>query len=182
MVRASTEEAFRAFIENFGRWWPPTYTIGRSPMKNAVIEPCEGGPWYEIGEDGAESQWGKVLAFEPPSRLLLAWRIGADWQYRKDLLTEIEVQFIAAGRGKTRVELEHRLLENMGDAAEGVRETFESEHGGAGIPLPDMRGVSPLAVAVWAIGAIARLTFLSGAVVAFAKASAMRPAESAPTA
>lgn len=132
-VRASTEEAFRAFTENFGRWWPPTYTIGRSQMKDAVIEPCEGGRWYEIGEDGVECQWGEVLAFEPASRLILAWRIGADWQYHKDLLTGAEIQFIPAGRGETRVELEHRLLENLGAAAEGVRETFESEHGWAGI-------------------------------------------------
>jgi uncharacterized protein YndB with AHSA1/START domain len=132
-VRASAEEAFRVFTENFGRWWPASYTIGKSPMKNAVIEPRAGGRWYEVGEDGSQCQWGDVLAFEPSSRLLLAWRIGADWQYRPELLTEVEVRFVPVGEGETRVELEHRRLENMGDGTEQTRETFESEHGWSGI-------------------------------------------------
>lgn len=132
-VHASPEQAFQNFTENFGRWWPTAYTIGKSPMKNAVIEPRNGGRWYEIGEDGSECQWGEVLAIEPPSRLLLAWRIGPDWRYRENLLTEVEVRFVPIGDRETRVELEHRLLENMGDGAEGIREIFESDRGWAGL-------------------------------------------------
>jgi uncharacterized protein YndB with AHSA1/START domain len=132
-VDASIDRAFEVFTNGFGRWWPNSYTIGKSPMKNAVIEPANGGRWYEIGEDGSECEWGEVLAWEPPSRLLLAWRIGADWQYRKELLTEVEVRFVSIGENTTRVELEHRLLENMGDDAEGIRQTFDSEHGWSGI-------------------------------------------------
>ena len=82
-----------------------------------------------MDEDGSECQWGDVLAWEPPSRILLAWRIGVDWRFNPDLLTEVEVRCISVCAGTTRVELEHRLLENMGAAAEAARSTFESEGG-----------------------------------------------------
>jgi uncharacterized protein YndB with AHSA1/START domain len=64
---------------------------------------------------------------------VLAWRIGADWQFDSLLLTEVEVKFVPTENGGTRIELEHRLLENMGEKAESIRDRFESEHGWAGI-------------------------------------------------
>ncbi|RWN54597.1 MULTISPECIES: SRPBCC domain-containing protein [Mesorhizobium] len=85
------------------------------------------------GEDGTECDWGEVLAWEPPNRIVLAWRIRADWQYDPSLLTEVEVKFSEAGENATRVELEHRQLENMGAAGEAVREIFESDRGWCGI-------------------------------------------------
>jgi uncharacterized protein YndB with AHSA1/START domain len=132
-VSASPERAFEVFTSDISRWWPPSHKIGAAPFKSAVIEPRAGGRWFEVGEDGSECQWGDVLAWEPPSRILLAWRIRADWQFDPALLTEVEVKFIPAGDGGTRVELEHRLLENMGEGAERARSTFESEHGWRGI-------------------------------------------------
>ena len=118
-VDAPVEKAFEVFTEGFGRWWPVSYSIGKSALKSAVIEPRAGGRWYEIGEDGSQCDWGEVLAWEPPARLLLAWRIGADWQYDPALLTEIEIRFISLGENSTRVELEHRLLENYGRSRRG---------------------------------------------------------------
>jgi uncharacterized protein YndB with AHSA1/START domain len=132
-VEAAIERAFEVFTSQFGLWWPASHKIGASPMKTAVIEPRVGGRWYEIGEDGAECQWGDVLAWEPPHRVLLAWRIGADWRFDAGLLTEVEVKFVALEAGRTRVELEHRLLENMGDAAAAARATFDSDQGWRGI-------------------------------------------------
>ena len=132
-LAASPERAFKVFTSDIGRWWPPSHKIGAAAFKSAVIEPRSGGRWFEVGEDGSECQWGDVLAWEPPSRLVLAWRIRADWQFDPALLTEVEVKFIPTGDGGTRVELEHRLLENMGEAAEGARSTFDSEHGWPGI-------------------------------------------------
>lgn len=129
-VDAPVEKAFAVFTEGFGRWWPGSYSIGKSALKTAIMEPRAGGRWYEIGEDGAECNWGEVLEWEPPSRLLLAWRIRGDWQYDSALLTEVEIKFIPLGENSTRVELEHRRLENMGEAAEATRETFESGWGG----------------------------------------------------
>lgn len=132
-VEATRENAFKVFTEHFGEWWPASHSIGSSPLTTAIIEPRVGGRWYEVGEDGGETMWGDVLAWEPPSRIVLAWRIRADWRCDPNLLTEVEVKFVAEGNGRTRIELEHRLLENMGDAAEGARATFESEHGWPGI-------------------------------------------------
>ena len=126
-------KAFEIFTAGFGRWWPSSYKIGASPMKTASIEPRAGGRWYETGDDGVECEWGEVLAWEPPSRLVLAWRIGADWRFDPDLLTEVEVKFIPVGNGATRVELEHRRLENMGESADAARTTFESEQGWSAI-------------------------------------------------
>lgn len=132
-VDVPVTKAFEVFTDSFGRWWPASYSIGKSALKSAVIEPRAGGRWYEIGQDGAQCDWGEVLAWEPPSRVLLAWRIGADWRFDPTLLTEVEVRFIKLSEKVTRVELEHRLLENLGDAAEATRQTFESEHGWGGI-------------------------------------------------
>jgi uncharacterized protein YndB with AHSA1/START domain len=132
-VSASPERAFEVFTSHISRWWPPSHKIGAAAFKSAVIEPRVGGRWFEVGDDGSECQWGDVLAWEPPSRLLLAWRIRTDWQFDPALLTEVEVTFVPTGDGGTRVELEHRLLENMGEGAEGARSTFESEQGWPGI-------------------------------------------------
>ncbi|MCO6416135.1 SRPBCC family protein [Siccirubricoccus sp. KC 17139] len=132
-VEAPRERAFEVFTASFGRWWPRSHKIGSAPMQSAAIEPRVGGRWYEIGDDGSECQWGDVLVWEPPARIVLAWRIGADWRFNPNLLTEVEVRFIPAGDGKTRVELEHRKLENMGTAMEAARAAFESERGWNGI-------------------------------------------------
>ena len=131
-VAASPETAFRVFTTGFDSWWPRSHSIGDSPLKTAVIEPAIGGRWYGLLENGTEAPWGDVLAWEPPRRVLLAWRIGADWVYDPRLLTEVEVTFTPDGAA-TRVELEHRLLENMGAAGEGARAMFDSEGGWGGL-------------------------------------------------
>lgn len=132
-VNAPPEQAFDVFTSRFGHWWPSSHSIGKSPLRTAIIEPRVGGRWFEIGEDGAECPWGDVLAWEPPNRILLAWRIRADWQYDPSLLTEVEIRFVALPNDATRVELEHRRLENMGADSEAVRALFDSERGWGGI-------------------------------------------------
>lgn len=98
-------------------------------MKEAIIEPYAGGRWYERGEDGAECDWGKVLAWEPPSRLVLAWQINSKFIFDKTLLTTVEVRFIAEGASVTRVELEHRDLDQLGDEGEALRNIVDSPRG-----------------------------------------------------
>lgn len=115
-VQASQAHAFAVFTQGIGRWWPASHSIGASPIKSVVLEPHVGGRWYEVSEDGSECLWGDVLAWEPPGLVLLAWRIGLNWQYDPSLLTEVELRFVPLGERQTRVELEHRLLENMGSA------------------------------------------------------------------
>ncbi|MER9474777.1 SRPBCC family protein [Mesorhizobium sp. M0520] len=132
-VEVPLDKAFDVFTTGFGHWWPASHSIGKSALTTAVIEPKAGGRWYEIGEDGSQCDWGEVLAWDPPSRLTLAWRIGAGWRYDPALLTEVEIRFVALGENATRVELEHRLRENMGETAEAMREAFESEGGWSGL-------------------------------------------------
>ena len=131
-VQAAPERAFQVFTAGMGRWWLRSHTINASPITDVVIEPHVGGRWYERGEDGSQCQWGKVLAWEPPRRVMLAWQIGGNWKYDSALVTEVEVNFIPEGAG-TRVELEHRHLERMGDAAEGARAAFDSPGGWSGL-------------------------------------------------
>ncbi len=131
-VNATPERAFAVFTANMGRWWLRTHTINAAPMADVVIEPRVGGRWYERGEDGSQCEWGKVLAWEPPHRVLLAWQINGEWKYDAALVTEVEVNFIPDGSG-TRVELEHRHLERMGAAAEAARQAVDSPGGWSGL-------------------------------------------------
>jgi len=128
-VNVAPEKAFEVFTSGFARWWPSSNKIGASAYKSSVMEPRAGGRWYEIGEDGSECDWGEVLEWEPPHRLVLAWRIGADWRFHPQLLTEVEVRFAPLADGATRVDLEHRKLENMGPQAEAVRGMLDSDGG-----------------------------------------------------
>jgi uncharacterized protein YndB with AHSA1/START domain len=124
-VRASSERAFEAFTANMGQWWPKDHTIGAAPFEAVVMEPRVGGRWYERAADGAETNWGKVLAWEPPRRFLLAWQISADWAYDPQLITEVEVTFEAKGDGTTAVTLEHRRLELFGERAQSMTDQFD---------------------------------------------------------
>ncbi|HYY79591.1 MAG TPA: SRPBCC family protein [Actinomycetes bacterium] len=114
-VGVPVERAFRVFTDSFNSWWPPEYHIGGADIAEAVLEPRPGGRWYERGVDGSECDWGRVLAWEPPHRLVVTWQINGEWQYDPDPehASEIEVRFTADGPGQTVVELEHRLLERL---------------------------------------------------------------------
>src|SRR2546427_8044055 len=109
------ERAFRVFTTSFDTWWPREYHIGQTDMAEAILEPREGGRWYERGVDGSECDWGRVLAWEPPHRLVVTWQINGQWQYDPDPghASEVEVRFTADGPGQTTVELEHRLLHRL---------------------------------------------------------------------
>lgn len=126
-VHAPREIAWRVFTEKMGTWWPlANYKIGKAKAVDAVIEPRIGGRWYERGEDGTICQWGSVLAWEPPSRLMLSWDINADWQYDPALKTELEVRFSPEGENATRVELEHRRLDRYGARRDEMRNIFDT--------------------------------------------------------
>ena len=117
-VNAPPARAFDIFA-TFA-WWPKSYSIlpSRSPQQAAVLEQQVGGRWFERGEDGSECDWGKVLAWEPPSRLLLGWQITSEWKFDPAFVTEVELTFAPAEGGGTLVTLEHRNLERFGtDAA-----------------------------------------------------------------
>lgn len=127
-VQAPPAVAWRVFTEKMGTWWPlDSYKIGRARAVDAVIEPRVGGRWYELGDDGSTCDWGRVLLWEPHSRLVLSWDINADFQYDPDLKTELELRFIPDGQSGTRVELEHRHLDRYGTRRDEMRRIYDTE-------------------------------------------------------
>lgn len=138
-VQSTPERAFDVFTRQMGAWWPlGSHHIGKAEAKAAVIEPFVGGRWFEQGIDGSECDWGHVLAWDPPARLVLSWEISADWKQDASVKTEVEVRFTAE-RGGTRVDLEHRLLRNYGARAEEMRGMLDSKGGWTGL-LEAFRG------------------------------------------
>lgn len=131
-VPAPPARAFDVFTAGMARWWPKTHSIGREPLADVTMEPRTDGRWFETGEGGATCDWGRVLAWEPPHRLVLAWQITADWTYDPNLMTEVEVTFTADGDG-TVVRLEHRGLEAYGARAADLAATLGSPGGWPGL-------------------------------------------------
>lgn len=116
-VKASQAHAFDVFTSGLDRWWPRDHGIGRKPMKSMVMETRLGGRWYELAEDGSRVDVGKITVWEPPARFVMSWDINSQWQPDTTIGSEVEVRFIAEGADATRVELEHRKFEQMGDEA-----------------------------------------------------------------
>lgn len=73
-VNLPVSHAFDFFTGFMNRWWPNEYYIGQADMVDTVLEPRVGGRWYERGADGSECDWGRVLVWEPPHRLVLTGR------------------------------------------------------------------------------------------------------------
>jgi uncharacterized protein YndB with AHSA1/START domain len=130
IVNASVHDAFEVFTEEIDSWWPRTHHIGTSPMVRAIVEPRAGGRCYTEQSDGSECDWGRVLAWEPPSRLVLAWQITHQWGYEPDVAkaSEVEVRFIPHGDA-TRVELEHRHFARHGDGGASMRASVDAPNG-----------------------------------------------------
>jgi len=131
-VGVPVDRAFAVFATRMGEWWHKEHSIAQGTTQvDVVIEPRAGGRWYEKGADGSEHPWGRVIAYEPPRRLLLAWQLTREFVYDPDFETTVEVRFEETADG-TRVHFEHRDLERMG--AEAV-ETLEGMDGGWGMLL-----------------------------------------------
>jgi uncharacterized protein YndB with AHSA1/START domain len=128
-VKASVERAFQVFTEGWDTWWPKSHNIGKSPLKKSIIEGFVGGRCYGELEDGSDCPWGEIVAWEPPHRLVMAWKISPQWQYEPDVAksSEVEVRFTPEPDGSTRVDLEHRHFERMGEGWENIRQQVDSD-------------------------------------------------------
>jgi uncharacterized protein YndB with AHSA1/START domain len=122
-VEAPIERAFRVFTEDFGSFKPPEHNMLGVEIAETVFEPRVGGHLYDRGVDGSECRWARILAYEPPTRVVFTWDISPQWQVEADAdkTSEVEVRFTAESPERTRVELEHRNLERHGDGWEGIR-------------------------------------------------------------
>jgi uncharacterized protein YndB with AHSA1/START domain len=128
-VNAPQARAFEVFTARFDAWWPKGHHIGQAEMKEAVIEPRQGGRWYEKGVDGSECDWGTVLAWDPPKRVVLSWHINSKFAIDQSVASEVEVRFTEAD-GVTLVELEHRIEAQDGEA---MRAAVDSPGGWSGL-------------------------------------------------
>ena len=128
-VDVPVDRAFQVFTDQMDDWWIREHHIGSAELGKVVLEPRAGGRWYEIGVDGSECDWGRVLDWEPPDRVVMGWQISAQWQYDPEFLTRVEVRFVAVGPDRTRVELEHSDLDRFGDSADQMRSDLGSEGG-----------------------------------------------------
>ena len=129
VVDAPAQRAFRVFTEKMETWWPASHHVGKTEFKSIVLDRRANGRWAEVGADGSQCDWGHVLVWDPPKRLVLAWQLTADWQFDPNFVTEVEINFVPAGDGRTRVALEHRNLERFGAKEEAVRNSVGSDGG-----------------------------------------------------
>lgn len=134
-VNAPIDKAFRVFTEGFNTWWPREYHIGSADPAEAVIEGRVGGRWYERGVDGSECDWGRVLVYDPPQYIVMSWHINGEWQYDPDesRASTVEVRFTDVGDGRTRVDFEHRDIDNHGEGAAGIHKSVTGDGGWSSI-------------------------------------------------
>jgi uncharacterized protein YndB with AHSA1/START domain len=133
-VDAPLERAFSVFTEGLDAWWPREHHLRDVDIRTAVLEPRLGGRWYEKSVDDGECDWGQVLAWEPPHRLVLSWQISPEWKPEPEPAksSEIEVRFTAEGPARTRVDLEHRAFERHGPGGDSMREAVGGPGGWSG--------------------------------------------------
>ena len=131
VVDVGIDRAFAVFTDGIDSWWPREHTIGAAPLAEMVLEPRVGGRAYGRDIDGGECDWGRVLAYEPPHRVVISWDINLLWSQEADpaRASEFEVRFHAESPTRTRVELAHRHLERHGDGWEQMRDAVGSPDG-----------------------------------------------------
>ena len=130
-VKTSVERAFTVFTAGFDSWWPRSHKLFEEGLEAALIEGRAGGRCYQRAADGRECDWGMVLVWEPPQRLVIAWQLDGQWQYDPDMshASEVEVTFTAEPGGTTRVDLEHRHFDRHGASAGQVQSGVDSPMG-----------------------------------------------------
>ena len=133
VVDVPQARAFKVFTDEIGTWWDPDHHLlpEGTTLTAMVFEPRVGGHVYDVVSDGSECRWSRVLAYEPPERVVFSWDINLQWEIETDLdrTSEVEVRFIAEAPDRTRVELEHRNLDRHGDGWEQMRAAVGSDGG-----------------------------------------------------
>ena len=134
VVDAPIDRAFAVFTERFGDFKPPEHNLLALPIAETVFEAQVGGNIVDRAADGTECRWARILAYDPPKRVVFSWDISPQWRVETDpeLTSEVEVRFVAETPERTRVELEHRHLERHGDGWEAMRDAVGSPNGWQG--------------------------------------------------
>jgi uncharacterized protein YndB with AHSA1/START domain len=131
VVDAPIERAFRTFTNEFDRIKPREHNLLGVEIAETVFEPHVGGHVYDRGVDGRECRWARVLAYEPPHRVVISWDISPQWQIETnpERSSEVEIRFIAESADRTRVELEHRNLDRHGEGWQAERDAVRGDAG-----------------------------------------------------
>jgi uncharacterized protein YndB with AHSA1/START domain len=131
VVPVPIEEAFSGFTTRFGDFKPPEHNLLGVPIAETVFEAHVGGAIVDRGVDGSECRWARILAFDPPTRVIFSWDIGPTWQLETDpaSASEVEVRFVAESADRTRVELEHRHLDHHGPGWQSVHDGVAEDQG-----------------------------------------------------
>lgn len=131
VVAVEPVRAFQVFTADLASWWPADHHVLDTPVDTMVFEPRTGGRVFDRHVDGREFDWGRVLAYDPPSRVVFSWDISPRWTPECDhrRCSEVEITFVAEGPRRTRVELAHRHLNRHGAGWEGLRERVGSPGG-----------------------------------------------------
>jgi uncharacterized protein YndB with AHSA1/START domain len=131
VVEASLDQAFATFTERFGDFKPPEHNLLGVPIAETVFEARVGGHIYDRGEDGSECRWARVLAYDPPERVVFSWDISPQWQLESEPenASEVEVRFVPETPERTRVELEHRHIDRHGPGWPAVMDGVGGDEG-----------------------------------------------------
>jgi uncharacterized protein YndB with AHSA1/START domain len=131
VVAAPIDEAFAVFTARFGDFKPPEHNLLAVPIAETVFEPRVGGHIYDRGTDGSECRWARVLAYEPPDRVVFSWDIGPTWQLETDPdnASEVEVRFTAVAADRTKVDLEHRNIDRHGPGWQALADGVGNDQG-----------------------------------------------------
>ncbi len=131
VVPAPIERAFAVFTSRFGDFKPPEHNLLRAPIAQTVFEPWVGGHIIDRGVDGSECRWARILAYEPPDRVVFSWDISPQWQIVTDpeQASEVEVRFWAESADRTRVQLEHRHIDRHGPGFQSVVDGVDGDQG-----------------------------------------------------
>jgi uncharacterized protein YndB with AHSA1/START domain len=131
VVNAPLDKAFSVFTDRFGDFKPAEHNLLPVPIAETVFEPKVGGHIYDRGTDGSECRWARILAYDPPHRVVFSWDIGPTWQVEADPehTSEVEVTFTAEASDRTVVELEHRHIDRHGPGWESVRDGIGHDQG-----------------------------------------------------
>jgi uncharacterized protein YndB with AHSA1/START domain len=130
VVDVPIEHAFAVFTDN-ARWKPPEHNLLGVEIAESIFEAHEGGYVYDRGVDGSECRWARVLAYEPPDRIVLGWLVTPQWRVDPDAAatSEVEVRFVAQAPERTLVQIEHRHLERHGRGWEAMRDAVGAPDG-----------------------------------------------------
>ncbi len=131
MAAVSADRAFGVFTDGLATWWPREYTFAGDALETIGIEPRAGGRCFERSADGHIREWGRVLAWDPPRRLVFSWQISPARTLEPDpaKASEVEVRFVAVGPAATRIDLEHRGFARHGAGGAGYRAALDAAEG-----------------------------------------------------